>query len=63
MEQSLPIILCTDTSDYALEYLCQVQQRPDAITYEQPIRFLSGTFAGVQIVHHCERSICRLLDA
>jgi len=42
----IPVILYTDAPDYA--YLCQVQTQPDGSLVEQPIWFLSGTFAGAQ---------------
>ena len=49
LDPALPIILYTDASDYAHgAYLCQVQAQPDGSSLEQPIRFLSGTFAGAQ---------------
>ena len=49
LNQDLPIILYTDASDYAHgAYLCQVQTQTDGSLLEQPIRFLSGTFAGAQ---------------
>ena len=45
----LSIILYTHASDYAYgAYLCQVQTQPDGSLAEQPIRFLSGIFAGAQ---------------
>ena len=47
LDLELPIILYTDASDYAHgAYLCQVQTQTDGSLLEQPIRFLSGTFAG-----------------
>jgi hypothetical protein len=49
LDLELPIILYTDSSDYAHgAYLCQVQIQTDGSITEQPIRFLSCTFGEIR---------------
>ena len=49
--EQLPTILYTDASDYTYgAYLCQLQHKDDGTTVELPIRLLSGTFNGAQII-------------
>ena len=49
VDDTLPIILYTDTSDNAQgAYLCQIRTLPDGKSVEEPIRFLDGSFHGPQ---------------
>ena len=49
IDYKLPIVLCTDASDYAIgAYLYQVE-RKDGVDKQQPIRFLSKSLTGAQL--------------
>ena len=50
IDYNLPVILYTDTSDYAHgAYHCQIRQLTDGTSIEEPIQFLGGAFQGPQV--------------
>ena len=67
IDYNLPVILYTDSSDYAHgAYLCQIRALPDGTSIEEPIRLLGDTFqvrSHASRVHNRKGSLCDIIGS